>query len=459
MLLKCNSNNTQSAACGAECSCLWQIAVAFWSLLFSFSIGCIPSIRDAFNDNATKYRVASSSMAPTWFGPHLTATCNQCGQQSPVVEEAYDPLLPTRCFSCGAVCSCSSDCRSGEAIEISRCTASSSLKRFDVVTFDSQKVSNELSPQSLKRVWALPGERIELHGGEAWIDGKPLQKTSQELAAICVPLSRFPKDVRSHWRIVDSTSSEGTRIEAAANESQLKLKKDQQLEFRYVRPNRNHQLPEMLPSQIVDDFPFNQNSISQFHEVDDFLLAIELVKPVVTLWHVSLQSQGKRYTFHVGSDNASNANSIAGNGANRFVMAVCDGRLLVSTENKNLEWRLIDIEVALDKDDDAEESMIAITTTQPLGIKRLLVARDHWLGPRASRLNDWTPSGTESEIEAEAERGYFVLGDNLQLSIDSRDPAVGRIAKERVTGHVKRLEDSPEWILALLSHTFRETQP
>ena len=447
MLFNRHSMKFSAVDCGAECYGTLQSAVAFWVVLFSFAIGCGPP-----NPNVANYQIGSSSMSPTWFGPHLTATCIHCGQQSAVVQEAYDPVVTTRCFSCGAVCFCKNDLHAGEVIGITRCTANASLKRFDVVTFDTPSYDDDESPQTLKRVWALPGERIELRDGEAWVDGKQLQKSSQELAAICVPLSRFPKDIRSHWWVVDSSSSESTRIELSANQSHLKLENRQRLEFRYVRPNRNPETPEMLPCQIVNDFPFNQNSIAKFHEVVDFLLAIELVKPAIAPWLVSLQSEGKQYKVRLGSNSESHSRSAYVDGSNRLVIAVCDGRLLASTENLKSQWKLVDLEEILDPVNVVQDSQITITTTETMGIKRLLVARDQWLGPRESRVTEWMPIGTEAEVAG----GYFVLGDNLQLSIDSRDATVGRIAPERIAGRVKRLEDSSEWILSLLNHAFRD---
>ncbi len=405
-----------------------------------------------------KHRVASSSMAPTWFGPHLTATCSHCGQSSPVVHEAYDPAVPTRCFSCGALCICKNDLQAGEVIEVVRRDANHPLKRFDVVAYGTHD-EDEFS-QSLKRVWALPGERIELREGKAWINGTPLQKSAQELASVCLPLSRFPLDVRSHWWVADASHIEPIRIEVAANQSYFELKPNQRLEFRYVRPNRHPEMPSMLPSPIVDDFPFNQNSIAQFHEVPNYMLALELVRPVLTPWYVRMRSQGKQFRLCVGSNSKvtggqAKPTSAEIDGTNRLLIAVCDDRLLAATEKRDSAWNLVDLEADSDPENAKLDSLITITTSEPLRIKRLLIARDQWLGPRESRLTEWELTGNEAEIAEANASGYFVLGDNLRLSLDSRETTVGRIAGDRITGLVKRLEDSPEWILSLLDHAFR----
>jgi hypothetical protein len=453
-----NPIRSHTIVCGAKCCGALQSAVAFWIVVFGIAIGCRPP-----ENSFTKYQVGSSSMAPAWFGPHRTATCKECGQQSIVVYEAYDPVVPTRCFSCGAICFCSNNLESGEVIEVSQRDVSASLKRFDVVTFDTPESDEEESLQALKRIWALPNERIELHDGKAWIDGRQLQKSAKELAEVCVPLSRFPKDNRSHWWVTDPPSGESTRIESAAIQTHIRLEPNRRLEFRYVRPSRNPETPEMFPSPIVDDYPFNQNSIAQFHEVPDYMLAVELVKPMLTPWFVCLHSQGKQYRVRVGSsgdESRGQANSALAeiDSGVRLVIAVCDDRFLASTENRDSQWKLVDLEEALDSGNVQLDTLISITTTETLPIKRLLVARDLWLGPRESRLTEWMPSGTNAEIEAEVARGYFMLGDNLQLSFDSRDSTFGRVSRDRIKGTVERLEDSPAWILSLLNHTFREVE-
>jgi type IV secretory pathway protease TraF len=426
-----------------------QTAVAFWIVLLGLTMGCNRS-----KNSITKYQLSSSSMGPTWFGPHLTATCGECGQQSEVIQEAFDPSMPTRCFSCGAVCDCSSKVQPGEVIEIVGPASRASLQRFDVITFSSSESNLDASADTLKRIWALPGEQLELNAGEAWINGKLLRKNAREFASICIPLSRFPKDTRSHWWVTDQATGEQTRIEAAAERKQLSLESGQQLEFRYARPNPAPKAPKMVASPVVDDFPFNQNSIARFHEVTDFLLAIEIVKPTRAPWSVCLSAGGKLFRVHIASRDGHGVSIEPGN-ATRLIIAVCDGRLLVSTESMDLQSDLAELTSEPIAGHGLNESMISISTTGTLAIRRLLVARDQWLAPSASRETEGMPSGSGNEIGG-ANAGYFVLGDNLERSIDSRDASIGRISPDRITGQVKPVAGSSAWIQSLLSHAFRE---
>lgn len=447
MQLNRNPTNGRANQYGAERCYLLQSAVAFLIALPGFATGC-----NRLHPDPSKHRIASSSMAPTWFGPHRLATCPRCGQQSAIVEEAYDPLLPTRCFSCGSVCTCSAEVYPGENIEIASYHPNVPLKRLDLLTFQ-QTDGNDNFPQTLKRIWALPGEHIELRQGEAWLDGKLLQKSAREFSRVCIPISLFPKDTRSHWWIVKNSERDATPVEET-DHSPLLLDKSQQLEFRYARPNRIPAIQEMRSSKILDDYAFNQNSIAQFHEVPDFLVLIELAEPANAPWTIVMESQGKRYGVEVAVKGTVNSKAVFGPSI-RLLIAVCDGRLLAASDLQESIWNLSEVEIEKRSEGPDENSPITIMTSDRLRISRLMVARDQWLGPRESRLNEWTPEGTEAEVKAEELSGYFVLGDNLQLSIDSRDRSVGRIATDQVTGKVMTNEDSTKWILARLNHAFR----
>ena len=303
-----------------------------------------------------------------------------------------------------------------------------------------------------KRVWGLPGEQIELRSGEAWIDGHLLQKTIAELAAVCVPISDFPHDTFSHCWIEDG-SRNLSRIESTETKQRIVLQPQQSLQFRYARPNRDPATPTLIASQLWDDYSCNQNSTAELHPVEDYLVAVELSEPSNAAWQIELTFRQQKYVIavhdrmmqvgsneHVDNENVNNAAaSLQIAATQRLVVAVCDGRLLASSESDTQQLDLTrndDTPTAVEKrnaNEEAGQRLVAISTGHQLAIKRLIVARDLWLGPRQSRADSWTaePNAVPS--------GYFVLGDNLPLSIDSRDDVVGRISPEQIIG----LIDSP----------------
>ncbi len=393
-------------------------------------------------------------MAPTWYGPRLRAICKACGEQSEVVQEAYDPAIPTRCFGCGAVCDCSNEVIPGETIEVTSQSDMSTIRRLDVVVLNTPSLVNE-EVRTLKRVWALPGEQIELRAGEAWINGKQLKKSARELASVCVPLSRFPSDIRSHWWVADPLNGQAQRIEVLADPGYVQLAKNAKLEFRYTRPNRNPESPQMIASEIVDDYAFNQNSTALFHSVPDFLVAVELSEPTSKPWFVSVRSGNKQYRVGIGANATQETNAVCIDWAERLLVAICDTRLLVSSEHREAQWELSDLNGGEIPADESTNTLISLATSDTLRIKRLLVARDQWLGPRESRLTEWVPSDSLDTSPRQFD-GYFVLGDNLALSVDSRDNRVGRIAPHNVVGQIASMDKDLHWILGLLNHSTRD---
>ena len=220
------------------------------------------------------------------------------------------------------------------------------------------------------------------------------------------------------------------RVEDTARAKPLVLHPSQQLQFRYARPTRDPSTPALTSSSFVDDYPCNQNSTAELHQVDDYLIAIELSEPSNSVWQISLRSGQQTYPIAIDDSNSQLH-------ASQFlVVAICDGRLLVSTETADQQTLLADFNSAAtakgiyEATTDNAPTLITISAQQQLTIKRLIVARDLWLGPRENRAQNWTP---ESGID---NSGYFVLGDNLPLSVDSRDSRVGRIAPNRITGRV-----------------------
>ncbi len=498
--------------CNAECYAAPQSAVAFSIfikanasvdvvlgsviplvvLLCLAGIGC-----SGRGSDRERFQVASSSMAPRLLGPHFVDVCQDCGHRGVSAVEAFDANIPTRCFACGAVSVVDSQASVGDLVEIVHNVSDAPVARFAVVVYEStqekthrveraQRIESASATKHwtshpsenhrvLKRVWALPGERIALRDGEAWIDGRQLRKTVQEMAAVSIAIGRLPADARSHWWVCDSGNNLPIPLEQKTIDGRCDLLVGQRLEFRYARPSRNPLLHALVPSPLVDDYPCNQNNTAALHAVSDYLVAMEVAEPASSVWSLQLRWNGEPITIKISSADAASPSvdvqaDTSGNGsqialsvsipAARFlVAAICDGRLLVSTETGN--WRFAlgaksvsstakpvsgpeDLERV--ETEQLQQPLALIETENALSIKRMLVARDLWLGPREDRATEWTePKGKN------AEDGYFVLGDNLPLSLDSRDLSISRIAPKRIIGRLATSSLGANWIETLLS--------
>ena len=430
----CRALQSAVARCSARPTSIWMYIRQWRTVLLVVVVlqGCASSEREQ-----TRFRIASASMAPKLFGPHFLATCSQCGDQHKIACEAFEARIATRCVRCGAVCQVNSTEMAGDIVSLDRSV--NQVERFDVIAFGQSGSDQKGTIDSVKRVWALPDEEIELREGEAWIDGAMLRKTTRQFAEVSVPLSNSALDDPSGWSIRKTIDQASVSTVSKNKDNVLILQPDHQLEFDYQRSVRNTQEHTFSSSSLVDDYPCNQNSVATLHPVTDYLVGLELAHPMTAVWHMELMVGARRVDLGFAEASYADDQVVAIDFEKHFLVGVCDGRILVCTPRR--EWSFEPEELP-----DARvtsSSLITIQSSQPMHFTRLVVARDLWLGPREQRATTW------EEDKSSQRSGYFVLGDNLPLSLDSRDPSVGRIDPACVTGKVRE-DQQRDWILAFL---------
>ena len=129
-------------------------------------------------------RIESGSMAPAFFGPRYEVTCEECrlpffcGADGPVERDFLT------CPACGFAENPVhlAQLLPGERIVIDRLT--SNFKRFDTIVF-----RNPESPSrwNVKRIVALPGETVAFRDGNLWINGTLYRKTLDEQRKTAIP--------------------------------------------------------------------------------------------------------------------------------------------------------------------------------------------------------------------------------------------------------------------------------
>src|SRR5262249_3271748 len=114
--------------------------------------------------------VSSGSMAPALRGPHRSWTCASCGHPFNCDLESL-PLGPTAvCPNCGADNPAEEGAdHAGDRVLVDQ-TAYwwRQPGRWEMVVFRAPDETNELC---VKRVVGVPGETIEIRGGEVFADG------------------------------------------------------------------------------------------------------------------------------------------------------------------------------------------------------------------------------------------------------------------------------------------------
>ncbi len=414
------------------------------------------------SNDAIFYEVASSSMAPALLGPTLQANCPHCQNSFPIAADTYRGSLPTRCSQCGGTCQVGSQLIPGQRVAITPARAQQAWQRLDLIAF-KDPVSGTTQ---VKRVWGLPNEKIKLQGGEVFIAGQPdavpllLQKTLQQMMQTCVPISNYPSDKVSGWRIVQdkhSVAASSPPVETLAlsqptqTDTPLTLPPNQSLQwtFRHPAPVRTAEVPAerwLQTGPIVDDYQINQGISCSLHEVADYLLTVELQAALIgeLVIYCRLDTRVVPVTFRspvsaaMTSQRDKNKKSSTGpvHGlvfqVDRHIkLAWCDKRLLIETDlesqtittsdltslNGELSNELINSDLQI-----AGTPMLRIEANRALRIKQIIIARDLY-------FEDW-------HSENERTDGYFVLGDNLPVSIDSRRE-LGRIAPQQIIGSVQ----------------------
>ncbi len=124
--------------------------------------------------------IASSSMAPTFLGPHCSAVCSNCKQTVCVAAELVPGDGVVRCGHCltGDIEFIGRPVLRGDSLVVDRTVFHwREPRRWEPVVFRNLHEAGRLC---IKRVVGLPGETIELRGGQLLVDGQVVVKSLAE---------------------------------------------------------------------------------------------------------------------------------------------------------------------------------------------------------------------------------------------------------------------------------------
>lgn len=146
------------------------------------------------------FAVVSGSMTPTLLGPHRAFDCARCGKRNVFAVEA--PVITgfrPACDDCGAT---------GPQLDLIRIAPGDRMlvdyttllfrqpRRWEVVALRLPETASRIA---VKRVVGLPGETVELRGGEVYIDGKLTPKSSAVADIRYDNVPGFPTPVQ--WKL------------------------------------------------------------------------------------------------------------------------------------------------------------------------------------------------------------------------------------------------------------------
>ncbi len=405
-------------------------------------------------------------MAPTWIGPARQAVCEECGYRFLVDDATYSWEFPTRCRCCGGQCTVADRVIPGQTASIQAVASPREIQRLDAIVFKTEGETQS----TVKRVWGLPGESIELRSGELWVGGHLFQKDMQQLKAICVNISHFPSDRVSHWEFKINSEPDGVvvPIERVAKSitphdpvtQAIRISAGHAIRYSHRIPAPIGQYSKMQSSRILDDYEINQGSSVALHSIDDFLVNAQLKElPRDLTGLVRLHYRGFDYEMHLSSTidfvppqakkiSLDKHGALVLPPAREMAFATCDGRLLVSLamERGRQDW-IVELggqTIAVDTRSKSREQLspcptAKLSATSPIEISvqrgqlivtQLAVARDLWLGARHPRDDRWLAK------EPIPSHHFWVLGDNLPISLDCRERWAGGIPFHQIHGRL-----------------------
>ena len=332
------------------------------------------------------------------------------------------------------------------------------MLRWETIVFRCPESveQNHAKPHCIKRVVGLPGETVELRGGDVWINGVLARKTltQQQAMAMVVHDSRFvPRAMDgtlSRWKGAESDSGwvmlgDGSFTYSRTSPREFHASPVQRLGSSPGHPDSPTDRPSKLdwleythwrrspedparfePAAIMDDYAYNRDESRRLKRVNDLLLwaSIKAVGPSMLAFRGSVD--GHTYVVQLEPRH----------GRGRLL---CDGVLVegasfdvkkpLLASSSHVDFSLIDHQVQLAIDglllvnhpcpiENISKKKVAAENAPPfaIGASELSVTIDS-----LTLLRDiYYIAPVQPKAVTLGRDEYYVLGDNSPLSADSR---------------------------------------
>ena len=398
-------------------------------------------------------RVVGPSMAPTPARRHFELRCLDCGYPfACAADDAADADRPIVCPNCGCAQPSPLAARPqpGDLLQVDTgAYRSARPRRWELVVFRSPL---DLRNDCIKRVVGLPGETVEIRGGDVWIDGARIHKSLADERRLAVPVydSRYRPRNSPHapprWRPVRDGNGwtaagsglsyrpprEGAGQQGATSAAGKPAGGHSIAWIEYVHWRRAAGHADQFESvPISDDVAYNRSTSRRLNDVADLLLVARVQTSGPGRLSLRATVGGRRFVAEFEPSRGtgrllSEAGVVPGT---EFALP---GPLLAKPTT--LEFSTVDHQVLLAVGGrllvhyvrpPAEPTAPARESTRPLaiGAAGLRVQIEHLELLRDIYYTAPTGPGERYGIDRPFQLGsdeYFVLGDNSPVSSDSR---------------------------------------
>ena len=434
------------------------------------ALGCQRSKDRGGLQEVREGKVVGGSMAPNFLGEHFLFQCESC--DSRVVADfaqskKRSDLICPYCSTSGSLLSCQRKDSDGVKLEV----GGQEIQRWDVVAF---KVKPETA--GIKRVVGLPGETIQIRGGNLWREGKLIQKSvpDQKRTRILIHDSNKTSSASLDWQAVDSA---GSRLETSKHrfanrkfnfDSSPDGRKLQWFQFcnqrNYAHTSDSETPPtdgEIQAWPIEDHYGYNQSLARKLNVVDEIFVSLNFL-PVATrgiAWRFANGANSYEFAIDVEQKELAISQLEVSSGlaidhaTQRFQLA----ESLFANAEIEVEFSTIDkmaviliggtevtrfqLESAPEKKR-AERSKDDARQLLRLGAEVVPGAEQSPIG----RVRIWRDiyylvaeeNGGQSQTLVGSPDGFLLLGDNQPVSIDSRHWPDVSVSKTDLIGKVRK---------------------
>lgn len=401
-------------------------------------------------------RIASGSMAPDLLGPHWETRCGDCGYLVQIDASQAQGDETVVCPNCGFARNplCGAALRRGERVLIDRAALwLRRPRRFESAALQEPQGEDRLA---VKRVVGLPGERLEVRGGEAFANGLIVRKTFAKLREMAVPVydDRFrPRDDRlpPRWRDDQERWTRSGGIYAYPGDFQpfAQLRSRPQLAWLRYRHWRCSPLPGLRTkeSPVLDDYGYNLGPPRQLNAVTDLMLRCRVQTVgegclAVALhdgreeWQVRIWPRRGEATLRRAGREVAQARFSRQVDESPFLLeaALCDRRVLAAVDGATILTHAYEPASAERRPSPRPLALGAAGLAAEAS--ELVVARDVYYLPPPGR-GAWRLAAPLGDDE------YLLLGDNAPISQDSRVWPQPNLPNRELRGPIRRWPLAP----------------
>jgi signal peptidase I len=396
---------------------------------------------------AEAYIVPTGSMAPTLLGMHRDLLCSNCGSTFALGLDEDGRSARPACPNCGEAdfANAPATDSAGDRLLVQKHLYEfRAPRRWEVVVFQNPDAPGEAF---VKRIVGLPGESLEIRGGDVYINGRVARKSLAEqrgMRQLVYDHAHPPRDFDRMPRWIRSGSDSGGRWEAQAtsllHQGRRSLGVDW-IDYHHWQPDRQ------VPGPVRDFVPYNGVGAGGDDRVDDLMLEAEVrLEPDCPELQVALGYGADLFIVRIPTGGA-RAVEVSRNGVplsieplgprlrsstpsqprpQRLEASVFDARLLVAIDGE-LVFEPYDFDDPLPGPPSSRSRLALGVSSGTAWIDAPKVYRDvHYTASPAGRLRPPHAVGTPYSLGPDE---FFVLGDNSPVSSDSRVWASGPVVR------------------------------